>query len=239
MKSRLALESLTRRQLARRVCQQLHWVNQGGRLKEMSCRVALLRMEREGLIRLPAPRPTNTHGRPRSDALQIPRSEGPLTLAVGELRRVRLELVETESGARGYRALMRRHHYLGCKPMAGAQLRYLIWSGNWLLGGLEFKKQMLERMEETLGDHHSGELRRESAEVKAERIIREELRRKSDPSKLALANRLRRETILSVKVIAERLHLGSPKSARARLRKSKEVESRRGERQANQDVVLL
>jgi hypothetical protein len=96
MKSRLALESLTRRQLARRVCQQLHWVNQGGRLKEMSCRVALLRMEREGLIRLPAPRPTNTHGRPSSDALQIPRSEGPLTLAVGELRRVRLELVETQ-----------------------------------------------------------------------------------------------------------------------------------------------
>jgi hypothetical protein len=106
-------------------------------------------------------------------------------------------------------------------------------------------------MEETLGDHHSGELRRESAEVNAERIIREEprrlgwsaedlsLRRKSDPSKLAPANRLRRETTLSVKAIAERLHLGSPKSARARLRKSKEVESRRGERQANQDVILL
>ena len=36
-----------------------------------------------------------------------------------------------------------------------------------------------------------------------------------------MANRLRRETILSVKAIAERLHLGSPKSVRARLPESK------------------
>jgi hypothetical protein len=84
-------------------------------------------------------------------------------------------------------------------------------------------------MEDTLGENHSGKLRRESAEAKAERIITEELRRlvwakadlslrwKSDPAKLAMADRLRRETVLSVKAIAERLHLGSPKSARARL----------------------
>jgi hypothetical protein len=81
-----------------------------------------------------------------------------------------------------------------------------------------------------LGENHSGELRRESAEAKAERIISEELRRlgwtaadlslrrKSDPANLAMADRLRRETVLSVKTIAERLHLGSPKGARARLR---------------------
>ncbi len=138
MKSLLALESLTRRQLARRVCQQLNWVNGAGRLKEMSCRVALLRMERAGLIGLPAPRQPNTNGRPRPDDLTIPRPEGLLTLRGGELESVRLELVQTEPGARGYRALMRHHHYLGCKPMAGAQLRYLIWSGHWLLGGLGF-----------------------------------------------------------------------------------------------------
>ena len=45
MKSLLSAESLTRSQLARRVCEQLNWVNRAGRLKEMSCRVALLRME--------------------------------------------------------------------------------------------------------------------------------------------------------------------------------------------------
>ncbi len=97
----------------------------------------------------------------------------------------------------------------------------------WRIGSEDFKKQLLEKMEEGLGENHSGELRRESADAKAERIIGEELqglgwtpgelalRRKGDPAKLALANRLRRETVLSMTEITAKLHLGSPKSARA------------------------
>ncbi len=103
----------------------------------------------------------------------------------------------------------------------------------WCIGSEDFKKQLLEKMGQSLGEHHSGELRRESADVKADRIIREELqrlgwslgdlalRRKGDPEKLAIANRLRRETVLPMTAIAAKLHLGSPKSARARLREHK------------------
>ena len=99
----------------------------------------------------------------------------------------------------------------------------------WCFGGEEFKKQLLAQMDGRLGDNHSGELRRESAEVKAERIIKEELRRlgwregdlerhaRSDPGKLALAARLRKETTLTLRWITGRLHLGTRKSANARL----------------------
>ena len=99
----------------------------------------------------------------------------------------------------------------------------------WCLGGAAFRKEMLERMEGELGEHHAGELRRESAEVRAERMIAEELRqqgwtevelgqrRRSDPVKLALAARLRRETTLTVGWIARRLALGTRKSAAAKL----------------------
>ncbi len=38
------------------------------------------------------------------------------------------------------------------------------------LGSEEFKKQMLAPTEGRMGDHHSGELRREAAEAKAQRI---------------------------------------------------------------------
>ncbi len=94
----------------------------------------------------------------------------------------------------------------------------------WYLGPAEFKAKLLERMEGKLGEHHSGELRRESAEAKAERIVAEELkrrkwdwgelkaRRKGDPAKLEIAARLRRETTLTIRQIAERLYLGSWKS---------------------------
>ncbi len=80
-------------------------------------------------------------------------------------------------------------------------------------------------MEGKLGEHHSGELHRASAEAKAERIIAEELqrqgwqeadllaRRKNDAVKLEIAARLRRETTLSTKAIAARVHLGSTKAA--------------------------
>jgi len=44
----------------------------------------------------------------------------------------------------------------------------------WCLGSEEFKRQMLERMEGRLGEHHAGELRREQAEGRAEGIVAEE-----------------------------------------------------------------
>jgi hypothetical protein len=88
---------------------------------------------------------------------------------------------------------------------------------------------MLARMEGNLGEHHSGELHRTSAEAKAERIIAEELQRhgwhksdllrraRSDPIKLDLAARLRRETTLSIKAMAALTYLGSSKAANAKL----------------------
>ena len=73
--------------------------------------------------------------------------------------------------------------------------------------------------------------RLETAQSKADRIVAQELARlkwtetelaarpKGDGMKLALAARLRQETTLSVKEIAERLHLGKPKGARSNLHK--------------------
>ena len=99
----------------------------------------------------------------------------------------------------------------------------------WCLGSEDFKQQQLETLEGKVGEHHFGELRMETAQAKAQRIIAEELarlgwqeaemaaRRKQDPDKVQLAQRLRKETTLSVRQIAERLHLGTPKSASFRL----------------------
>jgi hypothetical protein len=96
-------------------------------------------------------------------------------------------------------------------------------------GGAEFKAKRLEMLEGKLGQPHSGEVKRESAEAKAQRIIGEELKRlgwpetdlkqrpKRDPSKLAVAARLRRETTLTLSAIAVRLHLGSWKTFKAKL----------------------
>jgi hypothetical protein len=78
-------------------------------------------------------------------------------------------------------------------------------------------------------------LKRASAEVKAERIIGEQLKDlgwseadlsqhpKSDPAKLALALRLRRETALALPAVAVRLHLGTGKRLNAKLHRWKKA----------------
>jgi hypothetical protein len=47
----------------------------------------------------------------------------------------------------------------------------------WCLGSEAFRQQLLRQMEGQLGDHHSGEMKRESSEAKAERIIADQLER--------------------------------------------------------------
>jgi REP element-mobilizing transposase RayT len=91
----------------------------------------------------------------------------------------------------------------------------------WCLGDKAFRKELLGQMAERVGQSHYGAERQESGEEKAERIMREELkrrrwteetlssRRKGDSEKVKMAARLRRETIMTLKWIAERLHMGS------------------------------
>jgi hypothetical protein len=99
----------------------------------------------------------------------------------------------------------------------------------WCLGPPEFKASLLQRLGGKLGPHHSGELRQEASAAKAERIITEELKRlkwkeaelgrrpMSDPLKLALAARLRRETTQTLPWVALRLHMGTWKSLNANI----------------------
>ncbi len=101
----------------------------------------------------------------------------------------------------------------------------------WCLGSEAFRRDCLERMEGKVGENHPGQTRLETAAAKADRIVAQELarlqwssddlviRQRSHPAKLALAARLRQETTLSIKEIAQRLHLGKPKGARTNLHK--------------------
>jgi putative transposase len=99
----------------------------------------------------------------------------------------------------------------------------------WCLGSQEFREELLQKMDGKLGEHHAGGLHFETSQARADRILAEELarlgwteaelvmRRKSDPNKLAIAARLRKETTLTIKSIAAKVHLGTPKSANVRL----------------------
>ena len=127
----------SRQQLSYRVCEVFDWRKPDGSLKDMSCRVALLRMHREGVIELPPPshkvNPCRSFGRRTAQA-----EPGPLLeAAVHELGELRLERVERKANAL-WNEYIDRYHYLGYKPLAGAQLRYFAYAGERRVGLLGF-----------------------------------------------------------------------------------------------------
>ncbi len=115
----------TRALLSRLVCEQLDWRRGDGRLKDMSCRVAMLRMQDAGLLELPPPRNGNNNGKPylRRTLLGEP---GPLLEAASPKRLgdLRLQLVTDRHDSHLHNELLQRYHYLGYQPLPGAQLRY-------------------------------------------------------------------------------------------------------------------
>jgi hypothetical protein len=131
--------ALNRAQLSRQVCQDLGWRNGGGQLKAMSCRVALLRLEQDGLLQLPKPLKKNGNGRtvPGLTAASAPRA--PVREPVAALEPLQFQTVCRPADSRLWNELIQRHHYLGYRPLSGAQMRYLVWSGDGrLLAALGF-----------------------------------------------------------------------------------------------------
>jgi hypothetical protein len=117
-----------RQQLSYRVCELFDWRKADGSLKDMSCRVALLRMHRDGLIELPPPRhqvkPCRTFARRTAQAEPEARLECP----VQALSDLRLTVVGRHDSAL-WNEYIDRYHYLGYKPLPGAQLRYFAYVG--------------------------------------------------------------------------------------------------------------
>jgi len=114
-----------RAELSRIVCKNLHWLRPDGRLKDMSCRVAMLRMQNHGLIRLPPPKRTNGNGRIKPQRTSASECRNSITTPVHTLGQIELHRVDNTKQSRLWNELIERYHYLGYKPLPGAQIRYL------------------------------------------------------------------------------------------------------------------
>jgi hypothetical protein len=125
--------------LSRRVCQDLGWLNALGQPKEMSARVALLRMEKDGLIQLPAPRSQNGRGQRRFPLTSASDPREPVREALKTLEPLVFQRVPGGRLSQLWNECIARYHYLGYRPLSGAQMRYLVWSAEGrLLAALGF-----------------------------------------------------------------------------------------------------
>jgi len=116
--------SWSRAELSRRVCDALGWMRPDGRRKDMSCRVAMLRMHRDGLIALPPPRTRNGNGRHRAAITAASDPQEPVCAPAGALGELVFQPVHTRAESQHWNEFMARYHYLGYAPLPGAQMRY-------------------------------------------------------------------------------------------------------------------
>ena len=126
-----------RQRLSYLVCEALEWRKADGGWKDMSCRVAMLRMHREGLIELPPPRHKFKPHRSFSRRTVQAEPQALFEAAVHELEELHLAVVDRKGSAL-WNEYIERYHYLGYKPLPGAQLRYFAYAGERLVGVLGF-----------------------------------------------------------------------------------------------------
>jgi hypothetical protein len=128
---RLIATGAHRQKLSRMFCDEVGWRKPDGGLKEMSCKVAFLRMHRDGHIVLPPPqKPANNHlKKPKRMALPLPDGR--------DADRLTLDLVAHSTSAL-WNAYIDQYHYLGYTPLPGAQLRYFVKAGDQILALLGF-----------------------------------------------------------------------------------------------------
>ena len=125
--------------LSRLVCEKFDWRSPNGKLKDMSCRVAMLRMQDDGLIQLPPPRNGNNNGKPylRRTPQAEPKNKD-LVTTVAAMEDLRLELVTDRNQSHQWNEYIDRYHYLGYQPLPGAQLRYIAKANDQVLACLGF-----------------------------------------------------------------------------------------------------
>ncbi len=125
--------------LSRSVCRLLQWYRLDGRPKDMSCRVAMLRMHEDGLLQLPPPRNKNNNGKPYSRRTQNTDPKPPLVIEPSDFSALKVEPVQNRNQSHLWNEYIHRYHYLGYAPVPGDQIRYIVQFQNQTVALLSFR----------------------------------------------------------------------------------------------------
>jgi hypothetical protein len=130
----------SRTALSRQVCEVLHWRKANGELKEVSCRVAMLRMVADGLIALPSPRAASFDRRSAPDSTPATDPQPEISCRVDQLPPLQFLPVtaDNRAGSRLWNEYIQRYHYQGYTPLSGAQMRYFVAIDDQFLALLSF-----------------------------------------------------------------------------------------------------
>jgi len=117
--------SLSRKELANTICENLNWKNEANNLKIMSCRNLLNKLHESGKIKLPPFRTTKpVYQLAKKELYDI--SDKTAIKGSVENYHVYLKLISEPNSNNKWKDLVERYHYLGYKKNFGLHLKYFI-----------------------------------------------------------------------------------------------------------------
>lgn len=134
-------ESLSRRRVAKIVCERLNWRDFNGSLKAIAALEALRTMEEKGFLTLPPAKRSGGYHEIKlltAQEVDFKEPEEKLTGSIETMAKLRFELAEAGDKERLWRYLIQRHHYLGYRRLVGRHLKYFVYSGDSLVSLLGF-----------------------------------------------------------------------------------------------------
>lgn len=123
-----------RTKLSEEVCRVLDWQQLNGRLKDRGCRVALLKLEELGFLRLP-PRKLERGGQPPRQQVVAEMSNTKIEVMPEQIKLIQ---VLTRPESRLWNALISNYHYLGLGTPVGRLIRYLVWDDDGPIAAISF-----------------------------------------------------------------------------------------------------
>ena len=145
-------DELTRTELSQRVCEWLSWRQPNGRLREVSCRVALRSLQRRGVIELPPSRTAERKPRAQSEGKSYVLEEPPTALPteLSELGPIELVVVSNNGSVeyQQWKEALDRFHPRGYVALPQAHVRYLVRCRYGVVGALCFSaaaRQLAQR----------------------------------------------------------------------------------------------
>ena len=119
-----------RTRLSKELCILWNFKSANGSLKDMSCRNLLLKLQKQKLLTLPAPKKKANNDKRNSFIRLVLHSTLPVRASLKEIAPVQIKLVEDRSELDLFKCFLSIYHYLGFSGTVGENLKYMVYDSS-------------------------------------------------------------------------------------------------------------
>ncbi len=119
-----------RTRLSKELCILWNFKSANGSLKDMSCRNLLLKLQKQKLLTLPAPKKKANNDKRNSSTRLVLHSSLPISARLKDLSPIQIKPVEDRNELELFKCFLSLYHYLGFSGTVGENLKYMVYDSS-------------------------------------------------------------------------------------------------------------